>query len=400
MEKSVAIPKDGFDIPFTGRAHHYTQEEIGVVLDVMQNAVPLTQGSHLIAFENKFCKFLGVDHAFAMMNATAALEVAAQVCQFQAGDEVIIPAHTYTSSAYPFIKKGASVVWADIDRETRVVTAETIERCITARTKAVVVVHLYGYGADMPSIMQLCKKHNLLVIEDAAQAIGVRIAGRAVGSFGDFGIFSFHSHKNISTLGEGGMLVVKNEEHASAIPMVRHNGHCSFDFARDKYWLPAMGNVDLPSLNREPLWPNNYCLGEVESALGVKLLDRVDIINREKQNRAIRFIDELSDRPELLFHRVDSERHSYHLLVAEMVRGDRDEFIGRMAQTGVQCVVQYYPLYRYDLYRKAGYGIADCPNTDIFFDNMVSFPFNHMMSEAQLSKMCGLARRCLEEVVC
>ena len=384
-----------YRIPFSGRAHTYTNEEVKIVIDAMQTASPLTQGIHQHAFQKKFCEYTGAKHAFALNNATAALELSAQLCQFKPGDEVIIPGHTFTASAYPFLKKGARIVWADIELECRVVTAETIEHCITPNTKAIVIVHLYGYGANMPSIMELANKNNLLVIEDAAQALGVYIEGQMVGTFGDFGVFSFHSHKNISTLGEGGMLTIKDENVANIVPMLRHNGHLNFNFEQEYYWKPAMGNIDLPELNDSYLWPNNYCLGEVECALGVKLLDRIDQINKDKRQRAITFIDALSDYPELQFHRVESTRHNYHLLASQLFNVKRDNFMQKMANKGIQCVVQYYPLYRYDLYKKAGCGKAKCPNTDLFFDNMVSFPFHHMMNDDDFQWMIETTKKCL-----
>ena len=214
------------------------------------------------------------------------LELAAQLCQFKSGDEVIIPAHTFTSSAYPFAKFGANIVWADIELATRVVTAATIEHCITPKSRAVVVPHLYGFGAEMSAIRSLARKHDLLLIEDAAQALGVLVDGQMVGTFGDFGIYSFHSHKNVTTLGEGGMLVTRDFGMSELIPMLRHNGHCPYPADRQDYWIPAMGNVELPVLNGDLLWPGNYCLGEVECALGSVLLDRVDQINKEKRQRA------------------------------------------------------------------------------------------------------------------
>ena len=386
-----------FKIPFSGRAHTYTEEEVAVVVDAMQSAVPLTQGRHLQEFQEKFCSYIGSDYAFAVNNATSALELSAQLCCFQPGDEVIIPAHTFTASAYPFLKNGATPVWADIDLETRVVTAETLERCVTEKTKAIVVVHLYGYGAETPEIMALANRHNLLVIEDAAQALGVDVGDSRVGTFGDFGVFSFHSHKNMTTLGEGGMLTVKDDRIAEILPMLRHNGHCGFDFDRQDYWVPAMGNVDIPEREGERLWPNNYCLGEVECALGAKLLDRVDELNAQKRARAMSVIDALSDCPELEFHRVDTTRHNYHLLAARVMDGKRDQFMRRMAyDEGVQCVVQYYPLNRYPLYVKSGYGEAECPNTDLYFDNMVSFPFHHMMSDEDLEYVVASCRKTVQ----
>ena len=387
-------------VNFSGRALDYTEEEVAVVIDALKSADPLTQGRFQQAFEAKFREFNNVPYAFAMMNGTCALETAAQLCAFKPGDEVIIPSHTFTSSAYPFAKKGGKLVWADINPTTRVIDAQCIEAVLTPRTRAVIVVHLYGYVADMPAIMALAKKHNFLVIEDACQAIGADIDGVRAGAFGDFGIFSFHSHKNLTTLGEGGMLTVKDEKYGKIIPMLRHNGHCAFSFDRPDYWKPAMGNVDFPALDGEILWPNNYCLGEVECALGAKQLERVDTINAEKRARALRFIDALADYPELEFHRVDTTRHNYHLLPARM-QGSverRDDFIRRMFNDkGVKCVVQYYPLNRYDFYKRLGLGEANCPNTDAFFDHMISFPFQHNLKDSEFDHMLKSAKEILDD---
>ena len=388
-----------FKIKFSGKSHNYTEEEIETVVQAMKDAEPYTQGRYQKEFEKKFCEYIGASHAFAVNNATSALEMAAQLCEFEPGDEVIIPSHTFTSSAYPFAKKGAKIVWADIDLQTRVVTAETIEEKISAHTKAVVVVHLYGYAADMPSIMDLAERHSLLVIEDAAQSMGTDVDGKKSGTFGDFGVFSLHSHKNITTLGEGGMMVVRKKKYADIIPMLRHNGHCDFPFDREDYWIPAMGNVDFPTLNSDHLWPNNYCLGEIECALGAKLLDRIDRINREKRTRALCFIDTLSSYDALEFHREDSERHNYHLLVARVTNGERDEIMKFLAyEKGIQCVVQYYPLNRYPFYQRLGFGKADCLNTDLFFDSMISFPFHHWLSNADFEYMLQSGREALDRL--
>ena len=387
-------------VNFSGRALDYTEEEIAVVLEALRKADPLTQGAYQIAFQEKFRKFNGAKHAFAMMNGTAALEVAAQLCRLKQGDEVVIPSHTFTSSAYPFARTGAKLVWADIHRDTRVVDAGCIERVLSPRTKVIIVVHLYGYVADMPAIMKLAGERGILVVEDACQAIGADIGGVKAGNFADFGIFSFHSHKNLTTLGEGGMITVRDDRYAAIIPMLRHNGHCAFPGERPDYWKPAMGNVDFPELDGERLWPNNYCLGEVECALGAKQLDRVPEINAEKRTRALAFIDALAGYPELVFHRVDTTRHNYHLLAARMDGSveRRDDFMRRMFyEHGVKCVVQYCPLNRYPLYQKLGFGQADCPNGDEFFDHMISFPFQHNLTEAEFDHMLQAAKTVLDQ---
>jgi dTDP-4-amino-4,6-dideoxygalactose transaminase len=158
-----------------------------------------------------------------------------------------------------------------------------------------------------------------------------------------------------------------------------------------------MGNVDMPMLDGQPLWPNNYCIGEVECALGIAMLDRIDRINAEKRARALRFIDALAAYPELEFHRVDTTRHNYHLLAARMTSGRRDAFIRAMYhQHGVKCVVQYLPLNRYEFYVKLGLGRGGCANADAFYDNMVSFPFQHWLTEEQFDHMLAASKKVLE----
>lgn len=389
-----------FKIKFSGRGHKYAQEEINIVKDVMQNADPLTQGRYRDEFERKFCEYNGSEYAFAVNNATAALEMAAQMCLFEEGDEIVAPAHTFTSSVYPFIKKGVKVVWADIDLHTRVVTFESIKKCITPKTRAIVAVHLYGFiTPEIEAIAKFAKERGILLIEDVAQAMGTQIDGEKAGTFGDFGVFSFHSHKNMTTLGEGGMLTVRDKKYADIAPMLRHNGHCSFEYEREHYWQPAMGDLDLPSLEGRELMPNNYCLGEVECALGAKLLDRLDMMNAQKRARAIRFIDALRDFDVLVFHRVEDMRHNYHLLVAYVKNAKRDEVMRRLVyDKKIQCVVQYYPLYRYPLYQKLGFGKAECPKTDEFFDNMISFPFQHWMSEEEFEYMLQSTKEVMREL--
>lgn len=390
-------------VNFSGRALRYTDDEIATVVEAMQNADPLTQSRHMHNFQDKFAAWQGVAQGscFAVMNGVSALELSAQLCCFKPGDEVVIPSHTFTASAYPYAKKGAKLVWADVDLHSRVVTAASIEKVLSPKTRAIVVVHLYGYVADMPAIMALARKHNILVIEDAAQCIGAEVDGKKSGSFGDMAIFSFHSHKNLTTLGEGGMLYVRDPKLAALVPALRHNGHCAYPGERPDYWKPAMGNVDMPELDGHMLWPNNYCLGEVECALGAKMLERIDTINAEKRSRALHFIDALADFPELEFHRVDNNRHNYHLLTARVTSGPekRDALVRTLFnEKGIKCVVQYIPLNRYDFYKKIHMGTADCPNADLFYDTMISFPFQHWLTDDEYTYMLASVREVMGKI--
>jgi len=210
-------------INFSGTGHRYTQEEVDLVVRVMNEADPLTQGKYRNEFEEKFKNKMGLKHCFAVHTATAALELTAQLCQFNGEDELIVPSHTFTASVFPFVKQGAQIKWCDVDLETRVVTANELIPHITPKTKAVLIPHIYGFMTPMQPIMDLAKEHGFLVIEDVAQAMGTETDGIKAGAYGDFGIYSFHSHKNITTLGEGGMLAILGSDLTKIEKIIQEN---------------------------------------------------------------------------------------------------------------------------------------------------------------------------------
>lgn len=393
--------EDGFIIDWSSRAFNYSDEEINIVVDVMKNADPLTQGKYLKQFERDFAKYNGTPNSFAVANCTNALDLAAILCGLKKGDEVIIPAHTFCATAIPFARTGAKIIWADIDPDTRVISVESIEKNITKNTKVIVQVHLYGLMADMEAIMSIVERHRCLVVEDCAQAIGAEYRWKKAGSFGDFAAFSFHCQKNLTTLGEGGMLTVKSDELAKRVPGLRHNGVRPFDDEREHYWIPAMSNVDL---DLDGIWPYNFCINESQCALGLKLLERLDEMNNLRIERANRFKEALKEFPELSFQKVSPHhKHVYHLLSAKYdgkeSRKTNHDFIKIMAyEYKIKVIVQYYPLYRYPLFQKMGFGNANCPHTDEFFDNMVSFPFHHWMSNEHFDYMLDCTIKTLKKL--
>ena len=387
-------------VDFSSKSLEYTDEEISFIKDVLRNTNTYTQGKYLSEFEQKFSEYIGCKNSFAVSNCTAALELAAILCRLQKDDEVIIPAHTFCATAIPFARY-AKIVWADINPETLVVDPESIKKLITNKTKVIVAVHLYGLMAPMKEIRKIADENNLLLVEDCAQSIGASIDGIKCGNFGDFACFSFHTHKNLTTFGEGGMIVVKDDELAKKIPGLRHNGLRGFDPNRKQYWVPAMSNVDF---DFDGFWPYNFCITEIQCAIGVKLLDRIDSINADRNARGKRFIEEMSDYPELIFQKIPHGYYSaYHLLPArydgsKYGKNNSDLIEKLYAKYGIKTVVQYYPLNRYPMFVKAGYGKADCPNTDYFFDNMLSFPFHHCLSEDDFNYMIKSTKMALEEL--
>ncbi|MEQ9364446.1 MAG: DegT/DnrJ/EryC1/StrS family aminotransferase, partial [Leptospirales bacterium] len=210
----------------------------------------------------------------------------------------------------------------------------------------------------------------------------------------------FHAQKNMTLLGEGGAIVINREEVAHQVPGMRHNGHRPWPEGREHYWEPAMVNVDeyLPGV-----WPYNFPLTEVQAALGVKVLDRLDDLNTDRKKRGQRFIEAMRNYEELRFQaeHPDSE-NVFHLLPARVTLKsgkNRNDLIQLLHQKyGIKTIIQYYPLYRYDLFRKMGFGDANCPETDRFYDNMISFPFHHWMSEADFQYMIDSTAAALTEL--
>lgn len=367
-----------FKVPYPSLMYRYTQEDIDAVVDVMKDAPSMSQGRYLEQFESDFCGFMGVSHAFAVSSGTGALQLAAQLCELRPGDEVIIPAYTFCATAIPIAATGAKIVWADIDRARLTVSPEDIARKITPRTRAIVAVHLLGMPAEMDEIMDLAARKGIYVIEDCAQAPGAWYKNRRVGSIGDFGCFSFNSAKNMTTLGEGGMLTVKNDEKAALVPGLRHNGVRAFPGSRPHYWVPAMSNVDV---DINGFWPAKLCLGEAQCALGSSLLRRLDSINEGLRRQGETLRQKLSLLPEIVFpaDRPD-QRRIYHCCVVQFdgrkIGCTREEFISVMTNKhGIRLIVQYYPLYRYPLFQKMGLGEANCPNLEEFWFNSFSYPW-------------------------
>jgi dTDP-4-amino-4,6-dideoxygalactose transaminase len=235
--------------------------------------------------------------------------------------------------------------------------------------------------ADMEKISIYARNNGIICLEDCAQALGASISNRKAGTYGDYSIFSFHTQKNITTLGEGGALVVNDLNQAARVPGLIHNGVAAYSM-QDDYWIPAMNNI---VADPEGVIPFNFCLTEVQALIGSMLINRVDALNYDRIIRANKFIKALEGCYELSFQSIPKNyKHVFHLLSARYDSPkegvNRNDLIRLLADKyGIKCIVQYQPLYRYDLFKRHGFGDANCPECDNFFDNMISFPFYHWM---------------------
>ncbi|MDR1062072.1 MAG: DegT/DnrJ/EryC1/StrS family aminotransferase [Clostridiales bacterium] len=392
---------DGYRVIFPMMQHPYTEAEIQAVTDVMRHAEGQTQGARLEKFEADFAAFVGAKHAFAVNNCTNALKLAAIFCRIRPGDEIIAPGYTYMASVVPFGDLGAKIVWADIHPKTWTIDPDDIERKITPNTKAILAVHLLGLPCDMRRIMAIAEKRGIKVVEDCAQAMDCRVDGRHVGTFGDFGCFSFHAAKTMTTLGEGGMIVVRDDETAKLAPGIRHNGLCAFEGERERYWVPAMSNVES---FMDGQWPQNFCIGEAQCALGSEQLKSV-VANNEiliDQDRRIRAA--LADVGELAFPEVvPGGRYVVHQYVlhydGSAIGKRRNDLLDLVTRKyGVRCITQYYPLYRYPLFQKMGMGGHDCPVLDKWWDDSFSLPWWCGIDGESMSIMTGGLRSAAAEL--
>ncbi len=386
-------------IDWSGRAHNFSNKDINYFIKIIKNADPLTQGLYLSKFEKDFSKFLGKKNVYAVSSAAAALEIIAILLRLKKNDEIIIPAHTYCASAIPFARNNAKIIWSDIDLKTRTVDLDDIAKKITKKTKAIVIVHLYGYAVNFSKLRNICKRKKIKIIEDCAQALGAEVNNKKVGSIGDFSCFSFHAQKNITTLGEGGMLYVKDKNLSNKVRGLRHNGHTSFKKNRKKYWLPAMGNLDLDIKN---VWPFKFTLSEIQCGAGIVMLKQLKSLNNLRIKRAKKFMAELSSYPEIVFNpSFKKNRHVYHLLSAlyKPKNGINRNNLFEMLyfKYKIKCATQYYPLYRYSLFKKMGLSKSPkCRNTDYFYDNMISFPFHVWMSKKQFEYLIKSTKKSLD----
>jgi dTDP-4-amino-4,6-dideoxygalactose transaminase len=369
-------------LPWSGRSIAYNKYDVEAVVNAMR-ADPQTQGKHQTEFEEAFKVYHGARHSFSVSSCASALEIAATLSQLTLNDEVIIPAHTYCATAIPFARRNARIVWADIDPDYLVMTAPEMERCITKRTKAVVVVHLYGVNTPMRGIMELARKHNILVIEDCAQSLGATYEGRRSGWHGNMACYSFHGQKNITTLGEGGMITVKASENARKIPGLRHNGHRGY---------PTKKLVDF---DIDGVYPYNFSIGEAQCALGTQLLKRLDDINTRRRENARHVIEACEGVEGLHFQKIPlGSSHTYHLLVSRHHK--RDSLMQKMHDQKVETVIQYLPLYRQPLfrhYKTEGSRPHGCPNTESFYMQALSFPFYEWYTPSQLDYLVQAIKR-------
>ena len=289
----------------------------------------------------------GTEKALLTTSCTHATEMAALLCDIQPGDEIIMPSYTFVSTADAFVLRGAKVVFVDIRPDTMNIDEKKIEAAITKKTKAIVPVHYAGVSCEMDTIMDIARRHNLCVIEDAAQGVMSKYKGKALGTIGDFGCYSFHETKNYS-MGEGGALLIKNADMIENAEILREKGTNRSKFFRgqiDKYTWVNYGSSYLPSeLNAAYLW------AELEEA------DKVNNNRLASWNHYYEGLSELSEQGKIDLPVVpegcEHNAHMFYIKAKDLE--ERTRLISFMKEQGVGCVFHYIPLHSAPAGRKFG----------------------------------------------
>lgn len=354
-------------VPYSFFGSIYDEAEEQALLKAMHQD-SLTMGPEVQRFQKRFAQMCGTKYAYAVSNCTTAMHVAMCAMGIGPGDEVITTPNTFVATSLAILKEGGVPVYADIDPKTFNIDPKEIEKKITNKTKAISVVHYGGQMCDMDPIMEIAKKHNLLVLEDCAHAPGAEYKGRKAGSIGDFGCFSFHSLKNITTLGEGGMITCNNDEFAYRIDKLRCMGNVDWENQTD-YWIPS--HFDNKIINGK--WSNNYRMTECQGAVGNCQLDKLDMLNdlRIQHGRylneglkGIKGIEPVYEDPNC--------KHIYHLYTVcvneKELGASRDDFMRVLyKEEGVQGILHYQPTYHFSSLKELGYAQDICPKAEEFF---------------------------------
>lgn len=322
-------------------------------------------GRKIQAFEAAFAEYHGVSHAIAVNSATSGLHAAVAACEIGPGDEVIVPPYTFTATATAVLHHNAIPVFVDVDPVTFCMDPRRIEAAITPHTKAIIPVHLLGHPAEMDAILAIARRHRLKVIEDCAQSPGARYHGTLVGTMGDCGVYSFQETKNMAT-GEGGMVVTNDPGLAERARMVRNHGEAVIAGEARKYLTNTIG------------W--NYRMTEIEAAIGLVQLTKLDGLNQRRRDMAGYLLARLPKHPGLTYPTEPADlHHVYHVFgmtYDEAAVGlPRKRFIEALAAEGIPVGGGYpRPLYQNPLFQdRMAYGTQGCPFTCHLYKGSVSY---------------------------
>lgn len=358
--------------------HQYLdQADYDAVVEVLKSDY-LTCGPKIEELEKKICEITGAKYAVACSNGTAALHIAAMAAGLGEGDELITTPITFAASANCALYVGAKPVFADINPETYNIDPDSVEAHIGPATKAVVAVDYTGQAVELDRLMDICKKHNLTLIEDGAHSMGTIYDGRPVGSVAHMTTFSFHPVKTV-TSGEGGCVCTNNENYYKKLLLARSHGITR----------------DASLMSKEPEGPwyyeqvdlgYNYRMTDIQAGLLISQLDKLQMFKARRKeivetyNKAFEKIDGVIVQKEI--SQSDTCRHLYILrLDSKKLKIDRRQFFDALGAENICCNVHYIPVYYFPHYSKLGYKKGLCPNAEALYEEMISIPLYYGMTD-------------------
>ena len=357
------------EIPLS--APDVTEEDIAAVAAVLRTP-RLALGPAAEAFEQAMAEYVGTPHAVAVSSGTAGLHLALLALGMDAGDEVIVSSFTFIAVANAVRYVGARPVFADICAESLNLDPASVEAAITPRTRALIAVHTFGRPAPMEALLALARRHGLIVIEDACEAIGAEIGGQRVGSFGDAAVFAFYPNKQITT-GEGGMVTTPRADVAERVRALRNHGRYGSESTHAELGY-------------------NYRLSEMQAALGRSQLGRIDAILARRAEVAARYCERLRDEAGLLLPatEIPDARLSWFVFVVRLAERfseeDREAVMRDLGAAGIATERYFAPIHRQPAY--AAWRDQHLPVTEAAAARTLALPFFNRITEAQIERVC------------
>ena len=371
-----------------------TDAEIEAVTAVLRTS-RLSLGPKLREFETALATYCGVPHAVGVSSGTAGLHLVLLALGVGAGDEVIVPSFTFVAVANAVRYVGAVPVFAEIEAGTLNLDPGSVASAITARTRAMIVVHTFGRPADLSALIKIAERHGLVVVEDACEALGAEIAGHRVGGFGDAAVFAFYPNKQITT-GEGGMVVTRRKDVARRVAALRNHG---------RYESGEPGEGGAPE--SADAWFEhaelgfNYRLSEMQSALGLAQMTRVEEILTRREAVARRYCDCLDGLPGLVLPAIDvpGQRLSWFVFAVQLgpqfLQTDRDRLRRSLAAEGIATGRYFAPIHLQPAYAKWREN-ARLAITEAVAERTLALPFFSSIREEQVARVCTALRRALQ----
>jgi perosamine synthetase len=366
-------------------------DDIEAVVEVLKGEY-LTTGPYILKFEQAVAQYVGAKYAVAFSNGTAALHGACFAAGISEGDEVITTPMTFAASANCVLYQGGIPVFVDIDEKTYNIDPNKIEEKITDKTKAIIPVDFTGQPVELDRILEIARKYNLVVIEDAAHALGATYKGRKIGSISDMTMFSFHPVKHI-TSGEGGIITTNNKEYYEKLLQFRSHGITRNKEKLNEYHGPWYYEMQFLGYN--------YRMTDIQAALGTSQLKKIDKFIELRRKYVAMYNEAFKDMDEIItpFQHEDGQS-SWHLYIIRLkldkLTASRREIFEALQQQNIGVNVHYIPVHFQPYYQQLGYKKGICPNAEKLYEEMITLPLFPAMSEKDVNDVIKAVKRTID----